>query len=197
MQMVVLDDESELEVLRRELQAAKVQIYNQKRRIARLENTLEKERTDKDTQLALVTNSFRKGTGMSSGSGFRIAIQRNLANVASFAMSCAVGFDIHRNPITNYELNVRAAQISSMWAFHAECKREIANQWNDLYKRLDNSTPTQARQTQNQTRTATYSFSAIRGDATNARVWQHCKLHSTEVLSGFSAESGGGLARPG
>ena len=111
----------------------------------------------------------RRQRYLSGRGGFAVALRRTAANLAAGSLSIAIGVDVTRRQVTSHECRLRAAMLSACIEFH---ERNLA------HMRLAPAT--------SGFRLQAHLF---RGDATNAAVWQRCKLRAQEVKSIYCVDA--------
>eukprot|EP00959_Pyramimonas_sp_CCMP1952_P098324 2055155-Pyramimonas_sp.AAC.2 len=84
-----------------------------------------------------------------------------MSNVAAHALGLCLGMDIHRTTVCRWEVWLRAALVASAKHFHASCRAEMALSTSGLHVQLH----------------------CLRGDATNACIWNRQKLRCAELSS--------------
>jgi hypothetical protein len=101
--------------------------------------------------------------------GLSLAIRRVISSAASVGFGLCIGMDIHRTTICYWERRLRAALLAAYraWALANYMAME-ALQLADPGLRI--------------------IIHGVRGDATNAKLWQECKVHVVWCECGFSLE---------
>ena len=106
--------------------------------------------------------------------GLSLALRRTAANIAAGNLGIALQIDLSRRQIVNQELALRASLLASSISFHRTHMAELQLQ-------EDEDSPEGKRKWR-------FCGFCIRGDATNAQVWQKQKLRAQEMLSYFHTE---------
>lgn len=102
-----------------------------------------------------------------------MAFKRAMSNASAFAIGLALETDLTTTTVTNWEIRARAALLASARHFHQEQREAIK----EMHKKAETAETIKP--------FVTISMMAVRGDATNATVWQKSKLHTTEAARGF------------
>ena len=116
----------------------------------------------------LEEKQFKRGRAkryMSIYGGFDVAIRRCLSNMAAYSLGLALHTDLSHQTVTRYEILLRAAMMS--WSYHWHCANRVLLQrpGEDLAWCVQ--------------------LHCLRGDASNAVVWQRCKLRVSEIDSAY------------
>ena len=95
-----------------------------------------------------------------------LGARRTLSHASAFSVGMALGMDIHHTTLTHWEQKLRNACILYYQVWHRDRLREASI-------KPANAAGLGIR------------MCSIRADATNANIWNKCKLHVVENFTGF------------
>ena len=101
--------------------------------------------------------------------GFSMVLRRCASNLAAHALGLALMTDVHRTTVTKWEIRLRAATLAAARRFHRFCQLVLKTC----------SVPDDS---------WLFQIHTMRGDATNSKVWQKCKLRVSELCSYYVLE---------
>ena len=100
--------------------------------------------------------------------GMTLAMKRNLSRGSASSLGIALSLDVSRRTVRDWELRLRAARLASIRSFHHAMAERMKR--NLVLAPAPGQEPGLA-----------LACHMLRADATNAAVWQKCKLHVLEV----------------
>ena len=162
----------------RTLHSAKTKVIKSlKRQLKCREQHLSATKRPKKTEAVKTTwlHRGKKGRYFTYEGGFNLVCRRVASNCAAYSLGCAAAVDVHSKTITRYEVALRAAGVAFHRAVFFESQKAMReHQFSEDPGFL-------------------FRLNLVRGDATNAQVWQNSKLHVVEHTVVFT----GGVVHEG
>ena len=119
-------------------------------------------------------NEYFKGRRhryLSIRGGLTMIMKKVLGGVSANRLGLVLGLDIHQTSVCRWEMIFAASLIASIRSWYAARQSDMVS-------------PLQS-DPQGDARAVRFAVHSIRGDSTNALVWQRTKLHTCEIRSSY------------
>eukprot|EP00959_Pyramimonas_sp_CCMP1952_P321170 6720910-Pyramimonas_sp.AAC.1 len=119
--------------------------------------------------------------------GLSLALRRTMAGIGSNRLGLVLQEDLGRRAVTSAEVRLRASLLAATRSFNKDCRARLMLEADADHEDLE--VPEGAPAELKSMLSWRFSMYSIRGDATNAFVWQSRKLRCQEVQSWFCCDA--------